>query len=257
MMKHLYQCLFFLFTIFLFYRASVSASPDLAPRNSYSIPLMKLSVIDNNTGVRISREAAEDYTLISTVNDCSVKNNRNAVKKTTYRESLEKAYRITGFEAVQLRIVNKSLIATLEVFEKNLRSGKWGHCRYLDAFLPKFLRGYYILIGAAKNSIQDYRSEIALFDGKYEVSLNSLLTDARVGSWSSNPEYTVKLRIATKELIYQLKHWDKHELSNNKRNPDISFSGKAEEALGLFVRIYFSINAPAFVSKKDRAGRFR
>ena len=258
MMKHLHHFLLFLFTGVLFHGISVSAQvPKLAPRSSYSIPLLKLSVIDDDTGVRISRESSEDHTVISAVNDYSVKNNRNAVKKTTYRESIEKAYRITDFEADQLHVVTRSLIATLDEFEKNVRNRKWGQCRYLDAFLPKFLRGYYILIGAAKNNIPKYRPEIALFEGKYEVSLNSPLTDIRIRSWTSDPERSVKLRIATKELIYQLKHWDKRELSNKNRNPDISLSGKAEEALGLFIRIYFSVKAPAFVSKKDYNGRFR
>ena len=234
-----------------------SGQEALGERVPYSIPLLKLSVVDDNTGVRISRESSEDYVVVSTLSDYSVKNSRSAVNKTTYRESFEKAYRITDFEAEQLLIVTRSFVETLDNFEKNLRGQRWGHCRYLDAFLPKFIRGYYMLLGASKNNVRKFSSEIALFENKYEVSLQSPMTDRRIAGWQATPERTVKLRIATKELIYQLKLWEKRELSNKGRNPDISMSSKVEEALGLFIRIYFSIKAPAFCAQKDSPLHFR
>ena len=240
-----------LFCILFLSIPAIAVSTTLKERVPYSIPLLKLSVIDQNTGVRISKESSENYAVIKTLTDFSIKNSRSSVNKTTYREVPEKAYRLNDFEAAQLLQVTKSFVETLEEFEKNLHAQRWGHCRYLDAFLPKFLRGYYILLGAAKNDTRRYAAEIALFEDRFEVSLNSPLTDARVDSWKSIPERTVKLRIATKELIYQLKLWEKRELSNKHRNPDISLCSKAEEALGLFIRIYFSVKAPSFCSQKS------
>ena len=244
--------------IFGSYTIIQGAGPEmLGERVSYAIPLLKLSVIDDNTGVRIARESSEDYVVVSTLNDYSVKNSRSAVNKTTYRESFEKAYRITDFEATQLLAVTRTFVETLDDFEKNLKGQRWGHCRYLDGFLPKFIRGYYILLGASKNDVRKFSSEIALFENKFDVSLQSPLTDQRISMWAANPERTVKLRIATKELIYQLKLWEKRDLANKSRNPDISLSSKAEEALGLFIRIYFAVKAPAFCSQKNVPGRFR
>jgi hypothetical protein len=244
--------------IFGNYAIIQGARPEiLGERVAYKIPLFKLSVIDGNTGVRISRESSEDYVVVATLNDYSVKNSRSAVNKTTYRESFEKAYRISDFEAAQLLAVTRSFVETLDDFEKNLKGQRWGHCRYLDGFLPKFIRGYYILLGASKNDVRKFSNEIALFENKFDVSLQSPLTDQRINMWAASPERTVKLRIATKELIYQLKLWEKRELSNKSRNPDISLSSKTEEALGLFIRIYFSIKAPAFCSQKNGAGRIR
>ncbi|MBN1759142.1 MAG: hypothetical protein JW863_12530 [Chitinispirillaceae bacterium] len=255
MMKNLQLFLLFLLFFTLNTTSAFATSTNLEERVPYSIPLLKLSVIDENTGVRISKESSENYVVIKTLTDFSVKNSRSAVNKTTYRESPEKAYRFTDFEANQILLVTKSFVETLDEFEKNLRSQRWGHCRYLDAFLPKFMRGYYILLGASKNNVSRYSSEIALFENSYEVSLNSPLTDARINSWKSTPERTVKLRIATKELIYQLKQWEKRELANKNRNPDISMCSKAEEALGLFIRIYFSVKVPSFCSQKDKSWR--
>ena len=239
-----------LLTLFTLCLSADSNRPELEERTPYPVPLLKLSVIDNNTGVRISREGSEDYVIISPLSDFSVKNSRSAVNKTTYRELNDKAYQLTNFEAEQLLQVTRSFIETLEEFEKNLRNEKWGQCRYLDAFLPKFVRGYYILMGAAHNNVDKYSRDLSVFESKYDVSLNSPLTDTRINSWKETAECTVKLRISIKELIYQLKLWEKRELSNRNRNPDISLRQKSEEALGLFVRIYFSIKAPVFCSQR-------
>jgi hypothetical protein len=223
---------------------SENNSNVLSDRIPYPIALVKLSILDDNTAVRISHTGSEDYVVIAELNDISVKNSRTKIDKFTYRESLEKAYYLSNFEAQQLQIVNKSLISTLETFEKHLQTGKWGHCLYLDAFLPKFLRGYYLLIGVARNNTRRYLKATRIFDGKYDVSLNSPLSDERLADWRKSPDGIVKLRIATKELIYQLRQWEKRELTDINRNPEIPLSAKCEEALDLFVRIYFGIHAP-------------
>ncbi len=228
-----------------------SASAGLAERIPYSIQLPKLQVIEGNTAVRISRESAVEYAVISDLSDMSMKNGRNKCDKTTYQETADKAYRLSDFEARQLSMVCKALVAALDEFEKNLHHEKWGQCRYLDAYLPKFLRGFYLLIGASRNNSAKYLRETAIFEKEFDVSLYSHRTDARVMRWRETPDCIMKLRIATKELIYQLRFWDRRELSNKNRNPEISLSLKSEEALGLFVRIYFCLTAPAFCSQSE------
>jgi hypothetical protein len=218
----------------------------LGQRIPYQIPLYKLSVINDNTGIRISRPGSDDYAVVTTLNDMEVKSGRTKIDKITYRESPDKAYFLNDFETRQLQLVSKSFIVTLETFEKNLQYQRWGNCLYLDAFLPKFIRGYYLLIGAARNNIVHYRKSTRLFEDKFDVSLNSPRSDERIALWRSSSEGVIKLRIATKELIYQLKLWEKNELENSHRNPEIPLSAKCEEALDLFVRIYFCIQAPTF-----------
>ncbi len=216
----------------------------LMERVPYDIPLVKLSVTDNNTAVRISLPGEDDYAIISALDDTYVKNSRSKTDRIIYRELPDNAYRLSDFEARQILMVCKSFIATLEEFEKHLRNGKWGECLYLDAFLPKFIRSFYLLLGAARNTTGKYLKIVQKFENEFDVSLNSPRSDNRVNAWRSTPEGIVKLRIATKELIYQLKIWEKRELLNANRNPEMILSSKTEEALDLFVRIYFAIQAP-------------
>ncbi|MBN1577908.1 MAG: hypothetical protein JW913_15215 [Chitinispirillaceae bacterium] len=250
-----FKFLVFLLSIVMLYHSGYpedASGHRLAERIPYPIPLVKLSVIDNNTAVRISRPESADYTIISGFNDLSVKNSRSQTEKTTYRESPDKAYYLTDFEARQLLLTTKSFIATLEEFEKNLKNEKWGHCLYLDAFLPKFIRGFYLLLGASRNATEGYLKNIRSFEKEFDVSLNSPRSDARIAAWRKNPEGILKLRIASKELVYQLKMWEKRELSNPNRNPEIALSLKSKESLDLFVRIYFFSQTPVFCSPSAR-----
>jgi hypothetical protein len=66
----------------------------------------------------------------------------------------------------------------------------------------------------------------------------------RIKSWRQKPEYIVKLRIITKELIYQIKDWQKKELDNPGRNVEVASGKKFEEAFSAFVKIYFVIDGP-------------
>lgn len=247
-------CFILCFLCFL-HPAAGGDGPVLARREAYDIPLMKLSLIHDGTAIRIRKNGSLNYTDICVGNDFSVERNRKKVEKTTYREPSSKAYQLSDFEALQLKLVCKSLIATLEEHEKNLKNGKWGQCLYLDAFLPKFIHNFYLLIGASRDKMDYYRKVVSYFDNEYDISLKSFRSDERVNLWQNTPDCVLKLRIATKELTYQLKHWIKKELGNKNRNPQISLSLKTEEALNLFVRLYFGLTDPAFCTLPEK-GRF-
>ncbi|MBN1306278.1 MAG: hypothetical protein JXA18_00065 [Chitinispirillaceae bacterium] len=226
-----------------------------AQRIPYPIPLVKLSVMEDAAAVRISRPESADYAVVSALDDLAVKSSRHKTERTTYRESPDKAYYLTDFEARQLLLAVKSFVETLEEFEKNLQNGRWGKCLYLDAFLPKFIRGFYLLLGASRNATEGYLKKTRTFEKEFDVSLNSPRSVARVASWRKNPQGILKLRIASKELIFQLKKWEKRELSNPGRNPEIALSLRSEEALDLFVRIYFFSQTPVFCSPPPK-GRY-
>jgi hypothetical protein len=76
-------------------------------------------------------------------------------------------------------------------------------------------------------------------DSLFDISLASLKSDSRIKTWRTQKDHIIKLRIMTKELIYQIKDWQKKELENKDRNKEISYGKKFEEAYTLFIKTYF------------------
>jgi hypothetical protein len=87
-------------------------------------------------------------------------------------------------------------------------------------------------------------------DSLYDVSLTSPKTDQRIQAWITQRDYLIKLRIIAKELIYQLKEWQKKELDNPSRNVELPAGKKVEQAFTLFMKIYFNLT-PAPVLPQD------
>jgi hypothetical protein len=236
---------------------STDGQMTLAPRSFYDIPLAKLSVsMDVQTGkadrVKITFPGSDDQVFISRYDDMLVKNTTDGRTKMVFREQPDKAFIITDFEAKQMSKVCKTFIATLDIFEKDLQKQHWGRCLYLDSYFPHFLKNFYYMICAARNS-PDALSRLArISESEYDVSENSTKSDMRINYWRSTPDYVVKLRIITKELLFQLKEWQKNELNNSKRNPEFVATDRFEEALSLFVRIYFHANPPVPPKKLER-----
>lgn len=244
MLRSKYILLFWVL-ILVFFSYSEDTEQKLAPRTPYNIPLLKLSIIDSSGSIRIStKHDGENYVIITNQSDVLVKNTSSNVSKLTHFEPVDKSYYISDFEAKQLLAVTNSLIETLEEFEEFLKKEKWSHCLYLDSFLPKFLRCFYILIGTTKGNGEKYLKKTLFLENEYDISLNSPKSDRRIRSWREVPEGTVKLRIASKELVYQLNLWKKRELTNKDRNPEMFLGTKVEETLELFINIYFSIKKP-------------
>jgi hypothetical protein len=236
---------------------NISEALQLQPREEFPLELPKLFVsMDDETkefdGVRVT--FPPDYTdqvFIGTYDDMFIKNTSNGREKVLYRELPEKAGFFTKFEAKNVIKVNDYFISTLDNFEKLLQKNNWGRCLYLDAYFPHFLSGYYSLIGAARNS------ECALPFGarvpadEYDVSQNSLKTDARINRWKSSPDTIIKLRIASKELANQLRVWEKN-LGKAKDNEDTVTPKETEDALVAFVRAYFGLKPSAPIVRKKK-----
>lgn len=219
---------------------------QLGQRSQYNIPLPRLSVsLDENTKhfrhVKIVLDGNKEYAVITKLNDTYVKYTRQGRKKIVYAESDASAHMLTNFEASHINKVTASFVATLEILERDLQRQRWGRCLYLDSFLPRFLRGYYYLVCAGRNSAYALPPIGKIPDSEYDVSLNSPKSDERIGVWRSEKDYLIKLRIITKELIYQLRNWQKKELANPKRNPQLASAEKYREAFSLFIQIYFNI----------------
>jgi hypothetical protein len=194
--------------------------------------------------VRVPIDGREEYAIIRRYGDTHVKSTRMGTERTHHQESPDRAFIITKFEARQISKVVRSFIATLEIFERDLKRKKWDRCRYLDSFFPRFLKRFYYLVCSARNSVQAMPRIARVPDSEYDVSLNSPKTDKRIEMWQKESEYTIRLRIISKELAYQLKYWQKKELDNSRRNQEIAYSAKAEEAYSLFVHMYFNLRPP-------------
>jgi hypothetical protein len=234
-----------------------SKALQLQPREAFKNVLPKITVsVDYITkdfnGVRISFPESNDQVLIGVGDDMYIKNSSRGSDKTLYSEAPEKASFLTKFETKYIGIVNKSFIKTLEDFDRILQRKEWAKCRYLDGFLPNFLKGYYYFIGATRNSSCALPRSARVPEEEYDVSQNSPKTDWRIRDWELRPEYVIKLRIAAQELAHQLDLWQKL-LEKERMNEDIVTPKEMEETLIIFVRIYFNLKPPSpIIAKKYR-----
>lgn len=219
---------------------------ELGERSPYDIPLVRLKIGDDEDGgdkfkeIRVTLKEGKEYAEITRYSDLHIRVVRNGREKTVHSEPPDLAFMLSDFEAESLDRTTLSLIKTLEDLERDLKRGRWDRCLYLDSFLPRFLRAYYFLVCATRNSTHALPEVARIPERAFDVSLSSPKSDKRINAWRSSPNYVIKLRIITKELIHQLKEWRKKELDNSRRNPEISYSSKVEEAYGLFIKIYFN-----------------
>lgn len=234
--------------LILFEAGARDDGPRLRKRQSYRIDLPNLRIYRyEDTGemkeVRIASDNSGSYSAIAGLNDRRVKVTRHGRETTVYREAWERAFIISEFEAKELKDVCGSLMRTLEDFEKNLQRKQWGKCLYLDGYFPRFLQSFYYLYCAARASSEAMPPEAFVPDSLFDPSLRSPKSDARVGEWVRDPEHVIKLRIITRELVYQLKEWEKKELKKRRKNPEVNYGEKLERAFALFVRHYFNLGS--------------
>ena len=216
----------------------------LLRRTPFKIPLARITVIfDEETRgynrVRINFDESQSHTIIARGDDMFVRRTKHGGDTTVYRETPEKAHQLSDFEAKQISRACRTLTAALEEFEKALKNEEWGKCLYLDAYFPRFLRGFHVMINAARNSSDALPRSSLVLEDDYDVSINSPKSDARINMWRGDSENIMKLRIAAKELAHHTKEWRKKELDNSKRNPEYSHSTNFDRAFTSFVRNYF------------------
>jgi hypothetical protein len=219
-------------------------------RSTFNIPLANLSVSFNDAThvfekVRVSFGTASDddnyYCLITPGSDFEIKVSKEGRQKFVHNEAPDKAYMISEFEAEVLNKVCKTFIQTLDIFEHDLQHGKWERLLYLDSYFPRFLKGFYFLYCASRSSPYALPKGICIPDSMYDVSLTSTKSDERIRLWRQSPDNIIKLRIISKELIYQIKAWQDKEIGNSKRNIEVSYGKTFEEAFTLFMKIYFNL----------------
>ncbi len=223
-------------------------------RKEFSVPLPLITASFRDgliEEVFVSFEDSNEGWAIAPGNDRYVKDDRKIRLDHTYRESVTQTRLLSNFEASLLSRVCESFSKTLKIFEKDLNSSRWGRCLYLDYWMPVFIRNFYFLFSVARNSDNLLPEVICVADSLYDTSPNSTISDMRIDYWRKNPDHVLKLRIAAKELIFQIKAWQQKELANPQRDVLADHSKEFIQALELFTRLYFNLPASGIPAIKQ------
>lgn len=217
---------------------------QLGKREAFNVPLVKMQVKNSDESdkfkeIRIRIEGNEKYSLIGPYNDKLIQNTRRDTRKSEYVEPSRYAHCLSPFELQQLEEVIGSLVKTLDIFERDLKRRQWDRCRYLDAFLPRFLQAFYYLSCTMFIS-EDVLSKVAFIpDSWFDVSLRSLKSDQRINNWRKKGDYIIKMRIVVRELIFQFENWLEN-IKSDSSSPIICYSDKLTNTYELFVKLYFN-----------------
>jgi hypothetical protein len=218
-----------------------AADVVLAPRTPFRVPLARINIVFDEerrryNRVRIFFDESGAHSIIAPGDDALVRRNGET---TIYRELPGLTFQLSDFEAQTINQVCRTFVNTLQEFENILRTQNWGRALYLDSFFPRFLRGFHVMICAAKDSPEALPRSALVREEDYDVSLNSPKSDVRINMWQTDRDRIMKLRISTQELIHQTRRWQREELTNSRRDPNLSYSGDFDRAFTSFVRNYF------------------
>ena len=221
-----------------------SGGTRLQPREQFFLDLPKISVTQDEetgefTGVSTTFPESSDRVIIGMGDDEAIRETSHGLEKTIYRESPEKAGYLSKFEGKSIMAVNKKFMKALEVLDKLLQNNNWNRCRYLDAYFPHFLNGYYYLIDASCNSLAALPRSCRVSHEEYDVSLSSLKTDLRVQGWISAPGVAADLRSAGIALGRQLKTFQK-VIDKTRDHEELLIPEEFKTAYAVFIRCYFN-----------------
>jgi hypothetical protein len=198
--------------------------------------------VDEKSGicnkVTLFFEDSREQAIITTMEDYSTKNSKDGTKKMIFRETAEKAYLISQFEAQQISKVCRTLIKILEAFDESLEKRKWERCLGLDSFLLRFLKGFNFLISCASNNTVMLIPAKHSPDSIYNISVDLAKLNARTDYWKTDIQNRSKLQVVLKELLYQCRVFHR-DISHYKRNQDILINKGFIEAMDIFIKIYF------------------
>jgi hypothetical protein len=214
-------------------------------RQPFQVPLAILTPAFSSDGkfeeVFVTFEGRHEGWAVSLADDRYVKDTKRIRIDHTYRETPTQYYLISPFEAEVMNRVCLSWEATLKAFERQLKNDELGKSLYLDAYFPPFLKGFYYLFCSSKCSFSALPQVTNINDSLFDNSFNSEKSDKRITIWRSNHEHIIKLRIAAKELDYQIDKWRKTDLDNPSRDAWEDHSKEFISSLELFVRLYFNL----------------
>jgi hypothetical protein len=218
---------------------------QLQKRKPFNIPLPHMTYMYDSAKtsfeIFVAYEGSREGWGIGSGNDRYVKDTRKLRMDHTYRELPSQAMFISTFEAGVLADVCNRFSETLLMFEKDLKSKRWEKCLFLDAYLPNFLRRFSILMCAGLANRDALPLVTRIDDTLFECSEKSFKSDKRINIWRADSSHYMKLRIASKELAYQLNRWRTNVLLNTERD---LWDNKSDDLISmyeLFVRLYFNL----------------
>jgi len=220
--------------------------PGEQQRKEFNVPLPFLSVAFDNAEnfqeVFITYGSIHEGWAIGDIDDRYVKDTRRLRLDHLHKELPRQAYMLSPFEVEVLDRVCNSFYSALSTFENDLRDRKWDRVAYIDMYFPVVFRGFYWLFTAAKNNREALPKVTDIDTTFFDNSLSTVpRSDARIGTWQKNPEHVIKLRIAAKELQFQIKKWQKADLNLGKRDPWEDNSLDLVQTYELFIRLYFNL----------------
>lgn len=224
--------------------AAFFAAGALEQRKEFNVPLAFMTVSFDERHecqeVFITFGSSEEGFGISSGDDRYVKDTRRMRTDEIFREQRGQENLLSPFEAKVINHVCSTFGSTLDIFESDLKAQRWNRLLYLDGYFPPFFKAFYYLLTSARDD-NALPAVVNIPDSLFDNSLVSPKSDNRIAFWRGSPDHTMKLRIAAKELMYQIKQWQKLELANPKRDAFEDHSEKFVEAYELFIRLYFSI----------------
>lgn len=240
--------------LLLYFLYISSSGEDLVP-HPFNIPLPLITVLfekDQFIEAFVTfNESNHEGWAIGLIDDRYVKDTHKERVDHFYRERINSAYRISPFEAQIIDRVCKKFEETLIIFEKDLKNKRWERLLYIDLYFPTFFKGFFYLYCGAYNSLSALPEVTKISDHLYEENTISPKSKKRVLLWKNNPEQVMKLRIASKELIYEMKNWRKSLLLQPESDPRKSRSQKFSETYELFIRLYFNLPPHSVIKNRN------
>ena len=223
---------------------ALSNTAALQPRESFSINLPQIAVeADEETGefsgVSVVFPESGDQAIIGMGNDFEIKHASHGLEKTLFQKLPGREGQFSKFEVKIITRVNKRFCEAIDTLEHLLRAKSWNRCRYLDAYFPHFLSGWYYLICSARNSLCAMPYACRPPEKEFDVSLSSLKTDARISVWRESADTAAALREAGEVLCVQLRNFQK-SLTTIKDLDDPAVPKELTDALANFIKAYFN-----------------
>jgi hypothetical protein len=223
----------------------LSISYAVEPRKSFSVPLAVLAYCPAHDSVeeKVSiwfDKANESWEIFSDKERYTLTKNMQTEEK-IFSEPRGQEFFLNPIEAQIVNHICKTLVKTLDGFDNDLKNKRWDKCLFLDSYFASFCCGFYHVMALAKASNRALPEVICPPDSLYDRSLESPKSDRRIAQWRALKDHVTKLRIATQELIFQTREWQKKELENTKRDPWKDQSGNFAAAYEFFIRLYFNL----------------
>ena len=217
----------------------------ILPRTPFQIPLSNISYTPAHDTVAekvcIWFDKVNEWWEVSHSIQKHIKEKNMTTEEEVFRKPTTQAFLLSPVEAQLLNKICKTLIKTLEGFDHDLKNNRWDKCLYLDSFLASFFHEFYYLYTLCRSSIKALPPVTNITDSLYDRSPESPKSDKRILQWRKTKDHVIKLRIAAKELVYQIKQWQKKELEDVEKMSWEDQSGDFVHAYEMFIRLYFNL----------------